>query len=329
MTTPTKTLGPQGPTLPALGLGCMGMSDFYGSAQSRDDQESIATIQAALDAGLSFLDTGDFYGNGHNELLVGQAIRGRREQAFLSVKFGILRDPMGGFNGIDGRPQAVKNFCAYSLKRLGVDHIDLYQPARLDPAVPLEDTVGAIAELVKAGKVRYLGLSEAGAEAAVRASKVHPVAAVQVEYSLATRVVEKELAGLRANGTGVVAYGALSRGLLSGADEPLAPTDFRAHLPRFSSQNRAQNAGKLALLKEIAGGYGATAAQVALAWVLGRGANILTLIGTTKRARLAENVKALELKIGEGDLQRLDEVFAVGAIAGERYPEGQMGLVLR
>jgi aryl-alcohol dehydrogenase-like predicted oxidoreductase len=325
----TRTLGNKGPRVSALGLGCMGMSDFYGTKDSRDDVESVATIRAAMDAGITMLDTGDFYGVGHNELLVREAIKGARDKVFISVKTGVLRDANGGFAGLDGRPQAIKNFAAYSLQRLGVDVIDLYQPARVDPNVPLEDTIGAIADLIKEGKVRYLGVSEMNAEQLKRAHAVHPVAALQIEYSLATRVIEKEiLPTARALGVGIVAYAPLSRGLLSGGlSGQFAPTDFRAHSPRFTGDNFAQNQTRVQVLNEIAKHKGATAAQVAIAWVLAQGDDIVPIVGTTKRARLTENVGALAVKLSTADIATLNAQFDDEKMAGTRYASYLMGSV--
>jgi aryl-alcohol dehydrogenase-like predicted oxidoreductase len=327
----TRHLGAHGPAVSALGLGCMGMSDFYGPKTSRDDAESIATISEALDRGITLLDTGDFYGMGHNEALVAKAIAGRRDSVFLSVKFGALRSHSGAFLGFDGRPAAVKTFAAYSLQRLGVDVIDLYQPARVDPAVPYEETIGAVADLIREGKVRFLGISEASAEQMRRAHAVHPVTALQIEYSLATRLIEREiLPTARELGVGIVAYGALSRGLLSDTfDGTLAPGDFRAHSPRFSGQNLAHNLERVATLKEIAARKGCTASQLAIAWVLARGEDVIPIVGTTKRTRLRENLQALDITLTTSDLAELDQAFAPGAIAGERYPEQQMQLVAR
>ena len=327
----TRHLGANGPAVSALGLGCMGMSDFYRSKAGRDDAESLATIHEALDRGITLLDTGDFYGMGHNEALVAKAIAGRRDSVFLSVKFGALRSHSGAFLGFDGRPAAVKTFAAYSLQRLGVDVIDLYQPARVDPAVPYEETIGAVADLIREGKVRYLGISEASAEQMRRAHAVHPVTALQIEYSLATRLIEREiLPAARELGVGIVAYGALSRGLLSGTfDGTFAPGDLRAHSPRFTGKNLEHNLERVAALQEIAARKGCTASQLAIAWVLARGEDVVPIVGTAKRTRLRENLGALDVVLDPSDLAELDQAFAPGAIAGERYPEQQMHLVAR
>ena len=268
----TRTLGSDDFNVSALGLGCMGMSALYGSA---DEEESIATIHAAIDAGVTLLDTGDFYGMGANEMLIRRALRdGDRERVQLSVKFGALRDPAGGFVGVDTRPAAVKNFVAYSLQRLGTDHVDIYRPARLDPAVPIEETVGAIAELVEAGHVRQIGLSEIGADTLRRAHGVHPIADLQIEYSLISRGIENEILPRRELGVGVTAYGVLSRGLISGhwsRDRSTTAGDFRSHLPRFSGDNLSRNLELVEQLRQVAEARNATVAQVAIAWVLSRG----------------------------------------------------------
>ncbi|MDX2285142.1 MAG: aldo/keto reductase [Bacteroidia bacterium] len=326
-----RTLGSNGPQVSALGLGCMGMSDFYGSKATRDDAESIATIRAALDAGITLLNTADFYGSGHNELLIAEALRGSGHKPFISVKTGILRTPSGGFGGLDVRPQALRNFAAHTLTRLGVEVIDLYQPARLDPSIPVEDIAGTIADLIKEGKVRCFGLSEASPEQLRRAHQVHPVTAVEVEYSLATRVIERELLGTaRELGVGIAAYGVLSRGLLTGGlPEAFHPADFRAHAPRFAGEAYAHNQQRVRTLHEMASELGCSAAQLAIAWVLHQGSDILPLIGTTQRSRLAENLQALEIRLSAEDLRRLDEAFPDGAFEGSRYAEAQMGLVVR
>ena len=263
----SRQLGSAGPSVFPIALGCMGMSGMYGPA---DERESIATIHAALDQGVTLLDTGDFYGAGHNEMLIGRALNDRRDKALLSVKFGALRAPGGGWGGVDARPAAVRNFLTYTLTRLGVDHVDIYRPARLDPAVPIEDTVGAIADLVKAGYVRAIGLSEVGPETISRAQATHPIADLQIEYSLISRAPEERIFPLlRELGIGVTAYGVLSRGLLSGS-RPSAPTDFRAHLPRFSGDNRERNSQLIEVLRRIAAGKGLAPAQLAIAWVLAK-----------------------------------------------------------
>ena len=317
-----RVLGARGPRVSAIGLGCMGMSDLYGPA---DDAESIATVGAALDAGITLLDTGDYYGAGHNELLLREALRGRRrEQVVLSVKFGALRDPAGAWLGFDARPVAVKNFVGYSLRRLGTDYIDIYRPGRLDPVVPIEDTVGAIAELVKAGHVRHVGLSEVGAETIRRAHAVHPISDLQIEYSLLSRGIEAEiLPACRVLNIGVTAYGVLSRGLLSGhwsKDRQVAKGDFRGFAPRFSGENLARNLALVEALRSIADARGLTVAKVAIAWVLSRGDDIVPLVGARRRDRLAEALGALDVALSPDDLARIERAVPAGAAAGERYP---------
>lgn len=320
----TRTLGSCGPNVFALGLGCMGMSDLYGPA---DRGESIATIHAALDAGVTLLDTGDFYGMGHNEMLIAEALKGRaRDKAVISVKFGALRDAAGAWLGVDGRPAAVKNFLAYSLKRLGTDHIDIYRLARTDPAVPIEDTVGAIAELIKAGHVRHVGLSEAGADTLRRAHKVHPVCDVQLEYSLISRGIESTLIpACRALGVGITAYGVLSRGLISGHwNKQRAPRDFRAILPRFTGENLDKNLQLVEALRALADARKATVAQICIAWVLSRGPEIVPLIGARSRERLKESLGALSLSLSADDLAKIEGAVPPNAVAGTRYPAQQM-----
>ena len=326
----TTTLGRGGPVVSRAGLGLMGMSGIYGQA---DDQESIATIHAALDAGITLLDTGDFYGMGHNELLLRDTLRRgvRRDSVFIQVKFGGQRDPSGAFIGHDASPAAAKNSLAYTLTRLGTDYVDLYQPARLDPQVPIEDTVGAIAEMVQAGYVRHIGLSEVGADTIRRAHAVHPIAALQIEYSLMSRGIEAEiLPAVRELGISVTAYGILSRGLLSSGTARLAPGDPRTRFPRFSGDNHARNLELLASLEEIAarkgGGEvgGVTAAQLAIAWVASRGEDIIPLIGTKRRDRLAEALKALDLTLSADDLAAVEAAVPAGAVAGDRYAPAQM-----
>ncbi|RVX42661.1 pyridoxine 4-dehydrogenase [Nonomuraea polychroma] len=312
-----------------LGLGAMGMSDLYGPA---DEAESLATIHAALDAGITLIDTGDFYGMGHNELLIANALRERpREDYLLSVKFGAMRDPGGGWVGFDARPAAVRNFLAYSLRRLGTDHIDIYRPARLDPAVPIEETVGAMAELVKAGYIRHIGLSEVGAETLRRAHAVHPITDLQIEYSLLSRGIEDDiLPTARELGIGITAYGVLSRGLLSGhwsKERTLGATDFRARSPRFNAENLDHNLALVEALREIGQAKGATVAQVAIAWALSRGTDIVPLIGARRRDRLAEAVGAIDLQLSADDLAAIEQVVPRGAAAGDRYDSHQMAML--
>ncbi|MEV5318309.1 aldo/keto reductase [Streptomyces sp. NPDC052687] len=325
----TRTLGTTGPQVSALGLGCMGMSALYGEA---DRAESIATIHAALEAGVTLLDTGDFYGMGHNELLIGEALRtappARREQALVSVKFGALRGPDGSWLGYDGRPEAVKTFAAYSLQRLGVDHLDVYRLARLDPAVPVEETVGAVAELVEQGYVRHIGLSEVGAGTLRRAAATAPIADLQIEYALITRGIEKEiLPTARELGIGITAYGVLSRGLISGhftADRQLAADDFRAHSPRFQGDNLHRNLRLVDELRKIAEHKGVSVAQIAIAWVLSRGEDIVPLIGARRRDRLAEALGALDVTLDAADLAAVEEAVPADAVVGDRYAAAQM-----
>ncbi|MFC9506929.1 aldo/keto reductase [Streptomyces sp. NPDC057002] len=329
MTMRTRPLGTTGPQVSALGLGCMGMSALYGAA---DRAESIATLHAALEAGVTLLDTGDFYGMGHNELLIGEALRAapaaRREQALVSVKFGALRGPDGSWLGYDGRPAAVKNFAAYSLQRLGVDHIDVYRIARLDPDVPIEETVGAIAELVEKGYVRHIGLSEVGAETIRRAAATAPISDLQIEYSLISRGIEDEiLPTTRELGIGITAYGVLSRGLISGhftADRQLGAGDFRAMSPRFQGENLRHNLDLVEALRKIAEQKGASVAQTAIAWVLARGEDIVPLVGARRRDRLTEALGALDLTLDAADLAAIEEAVPAGAAAGDRYPAAQM-----
>jgi len=317
-------LGRGGPQVSRLGLGLMGMSGIYGPA---DDAESIATIRAALDAGITLLDTGDFYGMGHNELLLREALREvDRGSVFIGVKFGGQRDPRGAFVGYDASPAAVKTALAYTLQRLGTDYVDLYQPARLDPRVPIEDTVGAIAEMIEAGFVRYLGLSEMGAETIERANAVYPVTALQIEYSLMSRGIEPRLLpALRELGVGVTAYGILSRGLLSTSSaREIGAGDPRGRFPRFQGENLQRNLDLLTELEKIALAHGVTTAQLAIAWVLYRGSDIVPLLGTKRRDRLAEALGALDLKLSPADLAALEAAIPPDRVAGERYEPAQM-----
>ncbi|PTL80567.1 aldo/keto reductase [Vitiosangium sp. GDMCC 1.1324] len=311
-------LGATGPEVFPLGLGCMGMSGMYGAT---DDAESIRTIQTAIDRGVTLLDTGDFYGMGHNEMLVGRAIAGRREQVQLSVKFGALRGPDGSFFGVDTRPAAVKNFAAYSLKRLGVDVIDIYRPARLDPNVPIEDTIGAIADLVKAGYVRHIGLSEVGVETIRRAHRVHPIVDLQIEYSLASRGPEAEIFPVLAElGISATLYGVFSRGLLTGS-KPKEKGDYRAHLPRFTGANREKNEDVVSALQQFAHERRMTPGQLALAWVLGRQPGLVPVVGAKTIAQLEDSLGALERPLSKEDLAALESLVT---ISGERYGAEQM-----
>lgn len=316
-----RTLGANGPTVSKLGLGCMGMSGMYGPA---NEVESIATIHAALDAGITLLDTGDFYGMGHNELLIRDALRGRdREKVLISVKFGGMRDPANNWNGYDARPAAVKNFLAYSLRRLGTNYIDIYRPARLDPNVPIEETVGAIADMVRAGYVRYIGLSEVGVETIRRAQAVHPIIDLQIEYSLISRSIEDEiLPSCRDLGIGLTVYGVLSRGLLGGQwskERNTTPGDFRSHSPRFQGENLEHNLQLVEALRHVAEQKGVTVAQIAIAWVLSRGEDIVPVIGARRREQLADMLGALDVTLTAVDMARIEEAVPANAAAGERY----------
>ena len=317
----TRTLGKSGPLTSPLGLGLMGMSDFYGPA---DDTESIATIHAALDAGITLLDTGDFYGMGTNELLLRDALRGRnRDDVTISVKFGALRDPDGGWQGFDARPVAIKNFAAYSLRRLGTDHIDIYRPARLDFQVPIEETVGALAELVQAGHVRHIGLSEVGAETLRRAAAVHPISDLQIEYSLLSRGMEQKiLPTARELGIGITAYGVLAHGLLSGHWTPnrdLSARDFRSSSPRFQSGNLERNLELVEHLRKVAESKGISVAQLAVAWVTAQGEDIVPLVGARTRTTLSESLGAQQVELTPADLAEIEAAVPADSAAGERY----------
>jgi aryl-alcohol dehydrogenase-like predicted oxidoreductase len=319
-------LGKTGPEVFPIALGCMGMSGMYGPS---DEAEGTRTIQAALERGVTLFDTGDFYGSGHNELLLGRALRGRRDQALLSVKFGGLRAPGGGWGGVDTRPASVKNFLTYTLTRLGVDHVDIYRPARLDSAVPIEDTVGAIADLVRAGYVRHVGLSEVGADTIRRAHAVAPIVDLQIEYSLISRGPEQKIFPLLAElGIGVTAYGVLSRGLLTGA-RPTGAGDFRAHLPRFSGEARQHNQALIDTLQRLAAERGVAPAQLAIAWVMARGHRgvpeaVVPVIGARTVAQLDQALGAASLALSADELQHIEAAMPASAVAGDRYSAQQM-----
>jgi aryl-alcohol dehydrogenase-like predicted oxidoreductase len=316
-----RSLGLHGPQVSKLGLGALGMSDFYGPA---DDVESVATIHAAIDAGVTLIDTGDFYGSGGNELLIRDALR-QRNDVIISVKFGTRRSPGGGFQPVpaDTDPVAVKDRLSYTLRRLGTDHVDIYRPTRLNPNVPVEDTVGAIAELVQAGYVRYIGLSEVNAATLRQAAAVHPISDLQIEYSLLSRGIEASiLPTARELGIGVTAYGVLSRGLLSGhwsPDRDLAGNDFRGQLPRFQDENLRANLHLVDALNKVAGSMGVTVAQVAIAWVASRGSDIVPLVGARRRNRLQESLAAATIVLSQDDLAAIETAVPAGAAAGDRY----------
>jgi aryl-alcohol dehydrogenase-like predicted oxidoreductase len=324
----TRPLGKSGLSVSEIGLGCMGMSEFYGAT---DESESIATIHRSLDLGATFLDTADMYGSGHNEELVGRAIADRRDRVTLATKFGNVRGPKGEFMGVNGKPEYVRSACEASLKRLGVEVIDLYYQHRVDRQVPIEDTVGAMAELVREGKVRFLGLSEARAETIARAAAVHPIAALQTEYSLWSRDVEADiLPTCRELGITLVAYSPLGRGFLTGqfkSFEDFAPDDYRRFSPRFQGENFDKNLQLVTKLEEMAREKGVSASQLALAWVLGRGSDIIPIPGTKRIKYLEENIAAAEVSLTPEDFARIEAAFPVDAAAGQRYPEASLGTI--
>jgi len=316
-----RQLGKGGPQVFPVALGCMGMSGMYGPC---DERQAVATIHAAVERGVTLLDTGDFYGSGRNELLLGRAIQGRRDKVLLSVKFGGLRGPDGSWAGFDARPAAVKNFLAYSLVRLGVDHIDIYRPARLDPAVPIEDTIGAIAGLIKAGHVRAIGLSEVGPETIRRAQAVHPICDLQIEYSLISRGPEAAIFPLlRELGIGITAYGILSRGLLTGSDTS-GKGDYRAHLPRFQGPAMESNRRLVGALAALAAELGHSPAQVAIAWALAKEPSLVATLGARSVRQLDESLGAASVTLSPAGLRRLEEAVPALAVAGTRYAEEQM-----
>ncbi len=324
-----RRLGKNGPEVSGIGLGCMGMSGMYGAA---DEGESIATIHAAIEASVTLFDTGDFYGMGHNEMLLQKALAGQpRERFFIGVKFGGMRGPNGAFIGLDARPVAVKNFLAYSLRRLGTDYVDLYQPARVDPSVPIEDTVGAISEMVKAGYVRHIGLSEASADTIRRAHAVHPISALQIEYSLVSRSAESEIIPtLRELGVSLVAYGVFSRGLLTGhmpSPESAARGDIRAHFPRFQGENLARNQKLISRLQEIATKKGINVAQLALAWVLSKGKEIIPLVGARHRQQLKDALETLPISLSPDEITTIERAVPPDSVAGDRYGAEQMAVL--
>ena len=324
MFTATRTvrkLGAAGPEVFPIALGCMGMSGVYGAS---DEAESVATIHAAMDAGVNLIDTGDFYGMGHNEMLIGRALRLERDEVLISVKFGAQRGPDGSWLGYDARPVAVKTALAYTLKRLDTDHNDIYRPARLDPRVPIEETIGAIADMIKAGYVRYIGLSEVGPETIRRAAAVHPIVDLQIEYSLVSRGPEAKIFPvLRELGIATTAYGVLSRGLLSGSNTS-GPGDYRAHFPRFQGENRARNEKMIEQLRQIAAGRGISQVQLAIAWVLAKSESIVPVIGARTRAQLADSLAAMQVRLSAEEIAAIEAAIPPEAVAGERYGAEQM-----
>jgi aryl-alcohol dehydrogenase-like predicted oxidoreductase len=324
-----RRMGTNGTEVSAIGLGCMGMSDFYGTA---DEAESRATIRAAVEAGVNLLDTGDFYGMGHNEILIAEALSGiARDRVYIAVKFGALRDPGGGWGGFDSRPAHIRNYLAQTLRKLRTDYVDLYQPSRVDPNVPIEEVMGTLAELKKAGWIRDIGLSEAGPETLRRAAKVHKVAALQIEYSLMSRSIEaKVLPVCRELGMAVTAYGVLSRGLLGGrigASGPDRPRDGRGRFPRFQGENLKTNLRLVEALRKVAAERGATPSQAAIAWVLSRGEDIIPLVGARRRDQLTDALKALELRLSDEELERIEAAVPIDQVAGTRYDSHGMGML--
>jgi len=316
-----RKLGNAGPEVFPIALGCMGMSGMYGAA---DEAESLATIHAALDAGVNLIDTGDFYGMGHNEMVVGRGVRLERDEVMISVKFGAQRGPDGSWLGYDARPVAVKTALAYTLKRLDTDYIDIYRPARLDPKVPIEDTIGAIADMIKAGYVRYIGLSEVGPETIRRAAAVHPIVDLQIEYSLVSRGPEAKIFPVLGElGIATTAYGVLSRGLLSGSNTS-GPGDYRAHFPRFQGENRERNEKMVEQLRQIASGKGISQVQLAIAWVLAKSDSIVPVIGARTRTQLADSLGALQVSLSRGEIAAIEAAIPPEAVAGARYGEEQM-----
>ena len=324
----TRTLSRNGPELSPIGLGCMGMSDFYGPA---DRTESLATIGAALDCGIKLFDTADFYGSGHNEMLIAEALQGQRDRVFIQVKFGVLRDPRGGFVGADYRPASIKNALAQTLRRLGTDYVDLYQPARVPHDVPLAEWMGALKDCVEAGWIRHIGLSEAGAQTIREAHAIHPITAIQMEYSLASRSIERSILPLcRELGIGVTAYGVLSRGLLSGhmtSTSMQGRREFRAMQPRFQAENLERNLELAAALGRLAKNRGSTTAQLAIAWVVHRGDDIIPLVGARRRDRLAEAIGALEIRLEPDEIAQIEAAVPADQIAGSRYDDHGMSML--
>jgi aryl-alcohol dehydrogenase-like predicted oxidoreductase len=320
-----RQLGRSGPEVSTIGLGCMGMSWAYGPA---DESESLATIHEAIDSGVTLLDTGDFYGMGHNELLLRKALEGRRDKVFVGVKFGPQRSPRGAFVGMDARPASVKNFLAYTLQRLGTDYVDLYQPARVDRSVPIEDTVGAIAEMVESGYVRHVGLSEASAQTIRKAHAVYPVSALQIEYSVISRDIESEvLPTVRELGISITAYGVLSRGLLAGSTGSTSKADIRSHFPRFAGENLETNLKLVEVLRGLAQDKGVSVSQLCIAWVLSRGQEIVPLVGARTRGQLRDVLGALNVQLSAEDVKRMEAEVPPSAVAGTRYHAEQMAML--